>query len=143
MEHIRQLVSADQVATWLFIALLVGYFIYKEWPEFKKRISKAPVTEAIEDADKKTLSGRLDSIESRLTTIEEKLNNDYTRLNNIESQSDRFERMTRESLEERGIIMNALLAVLQGLHELGANGPTAAAENTIKDYLNKKAHDAA
>lgn len=34
---IMELVTGDQVAAWLLIAFLVGYFIYKEWPEFKRR----------------------------------------------------------------------------------------------------------
>ena len=34
-----ELVTGDQVAAWILIAFLVGYFIYKEWPEFSRRVS--------------------------------------------------------------------------------------------------------
>ena len=32
-------VSGDSLISWLVIAFLVGYFIYKEWPEFKRRMT--------------------------------------------------------------------------------------------------------
>ena len=48
--------------------------------------------------------------------------------------------MVEDSLEDRQIIMEALLGALGGLQELGANGPTKEAENKIRTYLNKQAH---
>ena len=49
-------------------------------------------------------------------------------------------KVAADSLEERSIIMQALLGVLGGLQEIGANGHTKEAEKTIRNYLNKKAH---
>ena len=51
-----------------------------------------------------------------------------------------MEQIVTESLEEREILMQAMLGVLGGLQELGANGPTKAAKATIQDYINKQAH---
>lgn len=133
--------SSGQLITWLIIAFLVGYFIYKEWPEFRKRVSSGAVKEQKDAASDKSVDERLGNIEQRLATIEEKLNNDYSRMNDLERESKRNRRMAEESLEEREIIMRALLGALGGLQELGANGVTHAAEAEIRDYLNRKAHD--
>ena len=51
-----------------------------------------------------------------------------------------MERVVTESLEEREILMQAMLGVLGGLQELGANGPTEEAKETIQTYINKQAH---
>jgi hypothetical protein len=48
--------------------------------------------------------------------------------------------MSAESLEEREILMQAMIGVLGGLQELGANGPTKTAKATIQDYINRQAH---
>lgn len=136
-----EFVTSGQLIAWLVIAFLVGYFIYKEWPEFKKRVSSGAVKEQKNSEMDKTIEKRLGNMEERLTAIENKLNNDYSRINEIERQSRRNQRMAEESLEEREIIMRALLGALGGLQELGANGVTHAAEAEIRDYLNRKAHD--
>lgn len=136
-----ELISSGQLITWLVIAFLVGFFIYKEWPEFRKRMSSGAVKEQKDAASDKSVDERLGSIEQRLATIEEKLNRDYSRMNELERESRRNRHMAEESLEEREIIMRALLGALGGLQELGANGVTHAAEAEIRDYLNRKAHD--
>ena len=51
-----------------------------------------------------------------------------------------MEQIVTESLEEREILMQAMLGVLGGLQELGANGPTKEAKATIQEYINKQAH---
>ena len=51
-----------------------------------------------------------------------------------------MQRIAEDSLEERQILMQALLGVLGGLQEIGADGPTKKAEETIRSYLNRKAH---
>ena len=45
-----ELVTGDQVAAWILIAFLVGYFIYKEWPEFSRRVSGEAVEKEKEAA---------------------------------------------------------------------------------------------
>ena len=136
-----EFVTSGQVVVWLVIAFFVGYFIYKEWPEFRKRVSSGAVKQQKDEELDKSVEQRLAGIENRLTTIEEKLTRDYDRINDVEHEGKRNRRMAEESLEEREIIMRALLGALGGLQELGANGPTQAATAEIKDYLNRKAHD--
>lgn len=141
MEHkLMELVSGDQVSTWILIAFLVGYFIYKEWPDFQKRVSGKAVKEEKEAAEDLSVSQRLTAIESDVKQIKEKLDRDYDRLNIIERWKRSMQSIVEDSLEERKILMEALLGVLGGLQEIGANGPTKDAELTIRKYLNRKAH---
>lgn len=141
MEHkLEELITADQILTWIVIAFLVGYFIYKEWPEFKRRVSGTAVNAAKEAAEDKSVLARLSAIETDVKEIKTKLERDYNRLNDIERWRGGMERMIADSLEEREILMQAMLGVLGGLQEIGANGPTKKAEEQIRNYLNRKAH---
>ncbi len=141
MEHkLEELITADQMLTWIVIAFLVGYFIYKEWPEFKRRISGTAVNAVKEAAEDKSVLARLSAIETDVKDIKAKLERDYTRINDMERWRGSMERMIADSLEEREILMQAMLGVLGGLQEIGANGPTKKAEEQIRLYLNRKAH---
>ena len=139
-KKIMELVTGEQIVTWLVIAFLVGYFIYKEWPEFKRRITSGAVKEQKDEQTDRTVESRLDCIEKDIREIKEKLNRDYDRINDITSKQRRYSAMLEDSLEERGIIMEALMGALGGLQELGANGPTQEAKDKIQNYLNRKAH---
>ena len=141
MEHkLEELITADQMLTWIVIAFLVGYFIYKEWPEFKRRVSGTAVNAVKEAAEDKSVLARLSAIETDVKDIKAKLERDYNRLNDMERWRKSMQRIAEDSLEERQILMQALLGVLGGLQEIGANGPTKKAEETIRNYLNRKAH---
>lgn len=141
MEHkLEELITADQMLTWIVIAFLVGYFIYKEWPEFKRRVSGTAVNAAKEAAEDKSVLARLSAIETDVKDIKAKLERNYTRINDMERWRGSMERMIADSLEEREILMQAMLGVLGGLQEIGANGPTKKAEEQIRLYLNRKAH---
>lgn len=137
---LEELITADQMLTWIVIAFLVGYFIYKEWPEFKRRVSGTAVNAVKEAAEDKSVLARLSAIETDVKDIKAKLERDYTRINDMERWRGSMERMIADSLEEREILMQAMLGVLGGLQEIGANGPTKKAEETIRNYLNRKAH---
>lgn len=141
MEHkLEELITADQILTWIVIAFLIGYFIYKEWPEFKRRVSGTAINAAKEAAEDKSVLARLSAIETDVKEIKTKLERDYTRLNAMEHWKGGMEKMVADSLEEREILMQAMLGVLGGLQEIGANGPTKKAEEQIRNYLNRKAH---
>ena len=140
MDILKKLVSPDQVITWLVIAFLVLYFVYKEWPEFKRRISGGAVAAEKEAAEDKSVSDRLYAIETDIKQIKENLDRDYHRLNEMERWRGGIQKMGEESLEEREILMQAMIGVLGGLQELGANGPTKSAKAGIQDYINRQAH---
>ena len=133
---LQQNVTAEQMITWLIIAFLVSYFVYKEWPEFKRRVSGT----AVKEISEKSVCDRLTAIEADIRQIKDKLALDYARLNDMDKWKKSMERVVTESLEEREILMQAMLGVLGGLQELGANGPTEEAKETIQTYINKQAH---
>ena len=137
---LSELVSGETLASWLLIALLVGYFIYKEWPEFRKRMSKEAVKEQKDEMIERTVDERLDSIENELEKMDERLRRDYQRLNLFDQELEKSKNYQSNTAEELGIIMEALMGVLSGLQEIGANGPTKEAKSKIQNYLNKKAH---
>ena len=139
-KKLAELVTGDQVLTWLLIAFLVGYFLYKEWPELKRRVTGKVMEKVTATETDKTLSDRLSVIEEDVRQIKEKLDRDYGRLNDMERWRKSMEQIAAESLEEREILMQAMLGVLGGLQELGANGPTQEAKDTIQRYINKQAH---
>lgn len=136
------LITGEQVAVWILIGFFVCYFIYKEWPEFRKRVSHGAVKEQKEEAVSKTVEQRLDAIEKNIAEINEKMDRDYKRLNRAEKRLDITDEVLTSSMEELEIIMRALRGVLRGLQEQGCNGPTKAAEEEINEYLNRKAHAA-
>jgi len=131
------MVTGQQITQWIIIAFLVGYFLYKEYPEFRKRISKDAVDEVEQEVDKKTLFERLDAIEKKLREMDDKLTRDYDRINLMEKEQKTIKRMQRNSLEERGIIMRALLALMEGAPD---NEKIEESENEINQYLIKQAH---
>ena len=137
---LSELVSGETLASWLLIALLVGYFIYKEWPEFRKRMYKDAVKEQKDEMIERTVDERLDSIENELEKLDERLRRDYQRLNLFDQELEKSKKYQSNTAEELGIIMEALMGVLSGLQEIGANGPTKEAKSKIQNYLNKKAH---
>lgn len=140
ISKIGEMVSGDSLVAWLLIAVIVAYFIYKEWPEFRKRVSAKAVQDQKEETSDKTVEERLERIEADVNEIKLKLNRDYDRINDLVIKQKRYQKMVEDSLEEREIIMEALLGALGGLQELGANGPTREAEGKIRTYLNKQAH---
>lgn len=73
--------------------------------------------------------------------LKSKVGNDYKQLNQIQVMTAKQQKYIEDSLEEREIILRALLGVVQGLQEVGANGPTKKAEAEIQAYLVKKAHE--
>ena len=134
---LSEMVTGDQVVMVVIIILLLAYFIYKEYPDFKNRISKGEVKEKEQEINAKTLFERLDNIEKKLNELDEKLANDYDRINAMEKEQKAYRKMQKNSLEERGIIMRALLALMEGSED---NPMVRASEKEINEYLIKTAH---
>lgn len=135
--EIQELVNGQQVLAWIIIAFLVGYFIYKEFPEFKKRVSKSAVDEKQQAETEKSLFERLDKIEKKLNELDEKLAKDYDRINEMEKEQKDYRKMQANSLKERKIIMRALLALMEGSED---NQMIRESEKEINAYLIEQAH---
>lgn len=141
MNKLMELVTGEMIVQWLIIAFLVGYFVYKEWPDFKKRITSGAVRQQMSEETDRTMGQRLDAIKKDIREINQKLDRDHNRLNGMENWKRRYQKLAEESLHEREIIMRGTLGCLRGLQELGANGPTQEAVNEINTYLNRQAHN--
>lgn len=142
MDKIADLVTGEAVLQWLIIFLLIAYFVYKEYPDFKKRMTGGTKKEMEEASREKGVEERLAKVESRLADVEGKLKKDYISLEELLRAEQEDKRILQASLEEREITMRALLAIIDGLHEIGANGPTTAAHEELTTYLSKQAHKA-
>ena len=139
MEKVLQgAVDSDALIQWLLIAFLVGYFIYKEWPEFQRRVSK----KATMEETGKSIVDRIATIEESVHGLNEKLDRDYRRINEIEKELARHRRSQKRDREEMEIIMRGVLAALQGLQQQGCNGTVSTTVDEINTYLNKLAHEA-
>ena len=137
ISELQGVVTGEQVAVWLIIAFLVGYFIYKEYPEFKKRITKGALDEKEQEVSEKTILERLDAIEAKLKVMDDKLTRDYERINTVEREQKNVRKAQNKSLEERGIIMRALLALMEGSEE---SEKIRESENEINRYLIAQSH---
>lgn len=137
ISELQGVVTGEQVAVWLIIAFLVGYFIYKEYPEFKKRITKGALDEKEQEVSEKTILERLDAIEAKLKVMDDKLTRDYERINTVEREQKNVRKAQKKSLEERGIIMRALLALMEGSEE---SEKIRESENEINRYLIEQSH---
>ena len=140
MNKISELVAGESVAAWLLIAVLVVYFVYKEWPDFHARMTKGALKEQREEEADRTVEKRLEEIEKDTKEIKEKLGRDYLRINELERRMEKTRAAQADLMEELEVIMKALLGVLRGMQENGANGPTKEAEAQLQAYLTKKAH---
>ena len=62
---------------------------------------------------------------------------DYDRITKMEQEQTAYRKMQRNSLKERGIIMRALLALMNGVPE---SKEVSASEQEIQDYLVRQSH---
>ena len=131
------LVDGQSFISWLIMAFLFGYFVYKEWPEFQRRMGNKT---AMEEKGKSLLE-RVATIEADVRDVKEKLDRDYRRINDVERELARHRKDQARDREEMEIIMKGVLAALQGLQQQGCNGPVGNTIDEINAYLNKKAHE--
>lgn len=86
------------------------------------------------------LQKQVDKNTEDIQAINNKISRDYTRINQLQNLTVKQKKYIDESLEEREIILRSLLGIVQGLQEVGANGPTKVVEKEIQEYLVKKSH---
>lgn len=160
-----KLTSPESIVYVTPVVLLLVYIAYKEWPDFKKRISTGPLKEKqMRDTDeslageirkmcselqefKESVNGEIREIRADMLGMKDKLANDYSRINLLERNADQMRKLAESSMEERQILMECSLAMLKGIRELGAkewgnDGPPSIkkAEDDLQDYLTGRAH---
>ena len=133
-----------QYIIWAIVVLIaLAVVIYKCYPTVKKWFEAARKAEnKREDIDEllDKHNKELEELKQEIQKINKKLSNDQSEISKIEDITVKQQQYIEDSMEERELIIRSLLGVVQGLQEVGANGPTKKAEKEIQDYLVKKAH---
>lgn len=129
--------------------LIIIYEVYKKIKEVKKesdaehewkmRVKKA--VEAMEAKEKLWDEGLRD-----LDGMRERLSRDFNkRLDNIETKIEDNHTDTEAKIQEiraeQMFQMELFKTVLEGLGQLGANGPVTIMSEKLDNYLNQKAHE--
>ena len=135
MENLFSKIPSDYVLFWIAMLCVVIYFLIKFLPK---------VLTALNSLRKHTnnLENLIESVDKHTKSIElttQKIDRDYHRINDLERLQRLQNEFLRDFSNENEIILRSLLGVVQGLQEIGANGPTKKVESDIQDYLLKKA----
>lgn len=153
MESImQQTIAVADLGKWVCIAVIVLFFLNKTWETFFPKIKKKILRDVEIDQNDKDLfkelgeirrefKSEIDDIKKQISRIDEKLDNDNNRIHRVEKKTETLESLTMDSLEERSILIKSTLAILKGLQEIGANGPTKEAQAEIERYLTQKSHE--
>lgn len=137
MEDVMKYVPIQYVIYSLLVLAAVVLLCIKFVPLFIKWFNAA----RLKANSYENLSKSIEKNTKDIELINQKIGRDYARLNQIFQTTERQQQYIEESLEERELILKSLLGVIQGLQEIGANGPTKVAEAEIQAYLLKKSHD--
>lgn len=125
-------ITAQDIIVWILIMVLVMIAFHKVWPVIQSKVLKDERIEGLPIQIKK--------INARVDKVEEKLDRDYESINEIKKELRRQGKENVDSMEERQLLMSSMLAVLDGLEQLGTNGLTKDARRDLQDYINRKAH---
>ena len=143
LEKLSGYVPVQYIVWTVLVLLAVIVIIYKCYPKIKSWFETARKAEnKREDIDEllETHNKELEELKQEIQKINKKLSNDQSEISKIEEITIKQQQYIEDSMEERELIIRSLLGVVQGLQEVGANGPTKKAEKEIQDYLVKKAH---
>lgn len=122
----------------LVIACIKFFPILKSWFEAARtKVNTYEELQKMINNHTEQINGLKDSIND----INDKMGNDYRQIKQIREMTVKQQKYIDDSMEERELIVRSLLGIIQGLQELGANGPTKAAESDIKEYMVKKSHE--
>ena len=136
MDGMIKSVPNDFVVLWFIVFAALVVFLWKTVPKvvtfFNAIRSEVNHIEKIVQATE-AHSEQIDRIENMLKQQQKHLD-ELDRIQQLQSSH------MSESLEERELLIRSVLAIVQGLQEVGANGPTQKAEKEIQDYLLRKSH---
>ena len=125
-------ITPEDVVTWLVLMFLFMLACGKIWPAIRGKVMK--------DVEAESVPAQIKKVNARVDKVEEKLDRDYESINEIKKELRRQGKENEDSLEERQLLMSSMLAVLDGLQQLGTNGKTKEAQDDLQDYINRKAH---
>lgn len=90
--------------------------------------------------DYEQLHKDMEGVKCSIECIEKRMADNDIITNKVQEVLDNQQKIGEDSLEEREIILKSLLGVIQGLQEMGANGPTKKVEKDIQTFLIEKSH---
>lgn len=143
LEKLSGYVPVQYIIWTIAIMIVVMVIIYKCYPTIKSWFEVARKEKNKRDGIDELLekhTNELQELREEVQKINKKLSNDQNNINKIEEITIRQQQYIEDSMEERELIIRSLLGVVQGLQEVGANGPTKKAEKEIQEYLVKKSH---
>ena len=147
MGKLGEVVKGDTFVLVLICIIMIAYFVYKEWPEFKKRVTKSTVDQKDAEAKDLSVSQRLDALQKAvivaqadIASIKERQARDYQRLNDIEKDNCKQNEAIQDSLKERKLLMKGIMACLDGLEQLNCNHTVPETRNEIYTYLYDTSH---
>ena len=143
LEKLSGYVPVQYIVWTILVLLVVVVILYKCYPKIKTWFETARKAEnKREDIDEllERHNKELEELKKEIQKINTKLSNDHTEISKIEEITVKQQQYIEDSMEERELIIHSLLGVVQGLQEVGANGPTKKTEKEIQDYLVRKAH---
>lgn len=130
------IIPAWYIVFWVIMFCAVIYLLIKFIPKLVKVFSNLRKhinnLESIADNVKKNTED--------IKMISDTMKKDDVRISNLEAYQQHSYQYISDSLEERELIIRSLLGVVQGLQEIGADGPTKKAESEIQEYLVRKSH---
>ena len=136
LEKASALLSTDFVISVIIVILAVIAVLIKIVPIIVKwfKVVKTAVDQY------ENLKVAVEKNTEDIKIINTKIDRDYERLDELQQITIKQQEYIEDSLEERELIIHSLLGVVQGLQEVGADGPTKKAEAEIQAYLVKKSH---
>ena len=143
LEKLSGYVPVQYIVWTILVLLAVVVILYKCYPKIKIWFETARKAEnKREDIDEllERHNKKLEELKKEIQKINTKLSNDHTEISKIEEITVKQQQYIEDSMEERELIIRSLLGVVQGLQEVGANGPTKKTEKEIQDYLVRKTH---
>ena len=136
MSYLLSKVSEDMYIGTTIVIISLVVLVIKVVPKFVKAFQSV----------RKELN-KYENLHKELCETKELLETLDKELGYTKTQTKRLQRITNnqqthitEAFEERELILKSLLGVVQGLQEIGANGPTKRTEKEIQEFLLRKAH---
>lgn len=141
MELVSGYVPTEYIIWTVLVVIALTVIVVKYLPKVWKVFNTAREKVNEQECKDETLKKNTEDIEMLRKSIRQTIEETNARLSKIEHATMVQQKYIEDSREENELIINSLLGIVQGLQEVGANGPTKKAEAEIQQHLNKKSHE--
>ena len=137
MDQLKSLVQSNVYVGTVVVVVSLILLAIKVIPLIVNVFQKARTT--VNDYEQ--LHKDMEGVKCSIECIEKRISENGIITSKVQEVLDNQQKFVEDSLEEREIILKSLLGVIQGLQEMGANGPTKKAEKDIQIFLIEKSHE--